>query len=83
MDPRVSELFGTGSAFRPGAAAGAGTASASNAAAAAPKKAPSKNGKKTKSRCARHPKSNKNPPYLPPEVSRAFSVSCVIDINNM
>ncbi|KAG7334371.1 hypothetical protein KOW79_002778 [Hemibagrus wyckioides] len=66
MDTRVSELFGTGSAFRPGATAGTGSAS-HNAAAVAPKRAPSKNGKKAKSRSARHSKSSNNPPYLPPE----------------
>ncbi|XP_076830820.1 GTP-binding protein 2 [Brachyhypopomus gauderio] len=62
MDTRVSELFGTGSAFRPGASGTHGTAGA------AAKKSFLKNGKKSKSRSARYPKPSNNPPYLPPEV---------------
>ncbi|XP_060781426.1 GTP-binding protein 2 isoform X2 [Neoarius graeffei] len=66
MDTRISELFGTGSVFKPGAAPGTGSAS-NNAAAVALKKAPTKNGKKAKSRSVRYPKSSNYPPYLPPE----------------
>ncbi|XP_035387677.1 GTP-binding protein 2 isoform X2 [Electrophorus electricus] len=66
MDTRVSELFGTGSAFKSSAqAVGSG---ASNSTVVTSKKAFTKNGKKSKSRSARFPKPSNNPPYLPPEV---------------
>lgn len=80
MDTRVSDLFGTGSAFKPGAAPGTGSAS-NNAAAVAPKKALTKIGKKAKSRSVRYPKSSNNPPYLPPEVSRASFLPYIIIIS--
>uniref|UniRef100_A0AAY5EYN3 Tr-type G domain-containing protein n=1 Tax=Electrophorus electricus TaxID=8005 RepID=A0AAY5EYN3_ELEEL len=67
MDTRVSELFGTGSAFKSSAqAVGSG---ASNSTVVTSKKAFTKNGKKSKSRSARFPKPSNNPPYLPPEVN--------------
>ncbi|KAF7710928.1 GTP-binding protein 2 [Silurus meridionalis] len=62
MDPRVSEIFGTSSALKAGAAPGTGSA------VVAPKKVLSKNSRKTKSRSGRYPKSSNNQPYLPPEV---------------
>uniref|UniRef100_A0A3B1JVF2 GTP binding protein 2 n=1 Tax=Astyanax mexicanus TaxID=7994 RepID=A0A3B1JVF2_ASTMX len=67
MDPRVSELFGAGSAFKAGSQGG-GSGSNNGAAGALSKKAICKNAKKAKNRSGRHPKLSNNPPYLPPEL---------------
>ncbi|XP_022540935.1 GTP-binding protein 2 isoform X2 [Astyanax mexicanus] len=67
MDPRVSELFGAGSAFKAGSQGG-GSGSNNGAAGALSKKAICKNAKKAKNRSGRHPKLSNNPPYLPPEI---------------
>lgn len=68
MDPRVSELFGAGSAFKATGSQGGGSGSNNGAAGALTKKAFSKNAKKAKNRSGRHPKLSNNPPYLPPEI---------------
>lgn len=70
MDTRLSEVFGTCSGYNnvnvKSNLQGGGI---NNGIGMASKKTSVKNGKKTKSRSARHLKPSNNPPYLPPEVS--------------
>ncbi|XP_048865627.1 GTP-binding protein 2-like isoform X1 [Brienomyrus brachyistius] len=65
MDPRVSELFGTGAGLKSGSQ-GLGSG-AGNGFGLGLKKPGSKSGKKAKSRSSRGTKPSNNPPYLPPE----------------
>lgn len=75
MDTRMSELFGTCSGYNnvnvKANLQGGGTC-INNGKGMASKKTSVKNGKKTKSRSARHLKPSNNPPYLPPEVSQTY-----------